>query len=85
MAVAAEDLATQVRVLKKELKEWEHAFEDEVGRKPTKEDIVAASDGDVHDRDSLGAHRKHAPFASFLADLAPVNRIQCTNSSSMPN
>lgn len=77
MVVAAEDLASQVRVLKKKLKQREHAFEEEVGRKPTKEDIVAASDADAHDKDSLGAHRKHAVFASFLADLAPVILLEC--------
>lgn len=49
-----DELPARVRALKHELKDWEHGFEREWGRKPTKEDIVAASDGDSHDKDSLG-------------------------------
>ena len=55
MAAVAEGLAEQVRALKRELKDWEHAFEDEFGRKPTKEDIIAASESDSRGRDSLGS------------------------------
>lgn len=35
------DLAEQLKQLKRELKDWEHAFADREGRKPEKADITA--------------------------------------------